>query len=496
VLGGRSYRIGRRALHSGAVVAIAGLAVLVGCGSSSSAAASPTTGQSVLLHGQISHQGRWLVDPSGRVLLLHGINIVEKAAPYYPSAAGFSNADAVWLANNGFRVVRVGILATGLMPTPGVIDERYIAHIAQTVRDLGHHGIYTLLDFHQDGYGPEVGDDGFPGWMTNTGSAVNNHVGFPLYYIEDPATQQAFQSFWDNADATDGTSLQNDYVSMFHAVAQRFANNPDVLGYDVFNEPWPGNTWQACATPPTGCKSLDLSELAPVYAKVVAGIRSAGDSHLVFGEPFVLFNYGLAPTNIPLPGGDPQTGMAFHMYTLGPAQEPDVIANAVKWSNKTGGALLNTEWGAVTDASAIERQADELDTGLVPWIFWSMGEVVNNLELPPTGSNLTTSTVDALVQPYPLAVAGTPKQLTYTPADETLSFRWSTSKPGGGSYATGTTTELVAPSTVYPTGYRVVISGGTVTSRPCASTITVANDPGKRAVSITVLPTGSCPGKA
>jgi endoglycosylceramidase len=436
------------------------------------------------------------VDPSGRVLLLHGINIVEKSAPYYPSAAGFSNADAVWLANNGFRVVRVGILATGLMPTPGVIDERYIAHIAQTVRDLGRHGIYTLLDFHQDGYGPEVGDDGFPAWMTNTGNAVNNHVGFPLYYIEDPATQQAFQSFWNNADATDGTSLQNDYVSMFHAVAQRFANNPDILGYDVFNEPWPGNTWQSCATPPTACKSLDLSELAPVYAKVVAGIRSAGDSHLVFGEPFSLFNYGLAPTNIPLPGDDPQTGMSFHMYTLAPAQEPDVIAKAVKWSHTTGGALLNTEWGAVRDATDIERQADELDAGLVPWIFWSMGEVVNNLELPPTGSNLTTSTVDALVQPYPLAVAGTPKRLTYTPADGTLSFRWSTSKPGGGSYAAGTTTELVAPSTVYPTGYRVVISGGTVTSRPCASTITVANDPGKRVVSITVLPAEGCPAKA
>jgi endoglycosylceramidase len=480
-----------------ALIAIAGIAALVGSSILPVAASAQTaSAQSIPVSGQISHQGRWLVDPSGRVLLLHGINIVEKAAPYYPSAEGFSNADAIWLADNGFRVVRVGILATGLMPTPGVIDERYINKVAATVKDLGRHGIYSLLDFHQDGFGPEVGDDGFPAWMTNTGTAVNNHIGFPLYYVEDPATQQAFQSFWDNADATDGTSLQTDYVSMFHAVAEQFATNPDVLGYDVFNEPWPGNTFQSCLTPPKGCRSLDLSELAPVYAKVVAGIRSAGDDHLVFGEPFSLFNYGEAPTNIPLPGDDPQSGMAFHMYTLGAAQEPAVIDNAVKWSNKTGGALMNTEWGAVTDSSAIERQADELDSGLVPWIFWSMGEVVKNPDLPPTTSNLTGSTVDALVQPYPLAVAGTPKQLTYTPADSTLAFRWSTSKPGGGSYEPGTTTELAAPSTVYPTGYRVDISGGTVTSRPCASTITVVNDPGKRAVSLTVLPAESCPPKS
>jgi endoglycosylceramidase len=475
-------------------MSIAGVMALVGSTASSVGAATQTaSAQPIPISGQVSHQGRWLVDPSGRVLLLHGINIVEKAAPYYPAAEGFSNADAIWLADNGLRVVRVGILATGLMPTPGVIDERYIAHVAETVKDLGRHGIYSLLDFHQDGFGPEVGDDGFPTWMTNTGTAVNNHVGFPLYYAEDPATQQAFQSFWDNADATDGTSLQADYVSMFHAVAEQFATNPDVLGYDVFNEPWPGNTWQACLTPPKGCPSLDLSELAPVYAKVVAGIRSVGDDHLVFGEPFSLFNFGEAPTNIPLPGDDPQSGMAFHMYTLGAAQEPAVIDNAVKWSHKTGGALLNSEWGAVTDSSAIERQADELDSGLVPWIFWSMGEVVKNPELPPTTSNLTASTVDALVQPYPLAVAGTPRQLTYTPTDSTLSFRWSTSKPGGGSYAPGTTTELVAPSTVYPTGYSVDISGGTVTSRPCASTITVVNVPGKRAVSLTVVPAESCP---
>jgi endoglycosylceramidase len=488
-------RIGLNALRLGGTVLLAvGLALLVEPGLSS-ASPSNDTGVAAAEHvdsglprGQIGHQGRWLVDKDDRVLLFHGINIVEKAAPYYPAAAGFSDADAAWLADNGLRVVRVGILATGLMPTPGVVDERYISHVAATVADLRRHGIYSLIDFHQDGYGPSVGDDGFPASMTVTGTAVNNHVGFPLYYIDNPAVQQAFQSFWDDAPGSDGKSLQSDYVSMFHAVAERFAHNPNVLGYDLFNEPWPGNVWQPCIAAQAGCPSLDNSELGPLYAKAVQGIRAAGDTHLIFGEPFVLFNFGLSTTSLPLPGTDPNSGMAFHMYTLDPTKEPDVLANAAAWSTSAGGALLNTEWGAVRTTTVIERQADELDAALVPWIFWSMGEVVNDLNLPPSGTNLTASTVSALVQPYPLAVAGTPENLTYSPTSSTLSFVWSTAKPDGGSYPLRTKTVFVAPSTVYPNGYLTTVAGGTVTSAPNAPEITVVNGRGSNSVTVQISP--------
>jgi endoglycosylceramidase len=477
-------------------LAIVGVAAIVALGSAVAPAGS--TGADGPMgradpQGVVAHQGRWLVDQKGRVLLLHGVNMVEKTAPYYPSSGGFSDADAAWLADNGLRVVRVGILATGLMPRPGQVDERYISHIVATVNDLKRHGIYALIDFHQDGYGPTVGSDGFPDWMTLTGSAVNNHVGFPLYYVDDPATQQAFQSFWDNAPGPDGRPLQSDYVAMFHAVAERFADNPAVLGYDLFNEPWPGTVWQPCLAA-TGCPALDHSELGPLYAEAVQGIRSAGDSHMIFGEPFTLFNFGVSPTSIPLPGNDPRAGMSFHMYTADPTKDPNVIANAIGWSATTGGALMNTEWGAVTDSSAIERQAGELDTALVPWIFWSMGEVVSNLNLPPSGANLIASTVAALVRPYPLAVAGTPRTLAYSPIDRTLSFGWSTAKPGGGSYEPGTHTDVVAPATVYPTGYHVSVRGGRVTSAPCASTISIANLPGDHPVRLRVFPAGTCPG--
>ncbi len=191
--GGERRVAARRPGHAARLLLVAAVsAPVVGCGppgaptaaiardaatSSDSASrgareAGPPPSGPALPVAPVGHQGRWLIDADGRVLLVHGVNMVEKSAPYYPAAAGFSDADAVWLAQNGFRVVRVGVLATGLMPTPGVVDTAYIQQIASTVDDLASHFIFSLIDFHQDGWGPVVGSDGFPAWMTLTGDAT------------------------------------------------------------------------------------------------------------------------------------------------------------------------------------------------------------------------------------------------------------------------------------------------------------------------------------
>ncbi len=442
----------------------------------------------------VGHQGRWLIDADGRVLLVHGVNMVEKSAPYYPAAAGFSDADAVWLAQNGFRVVRVGVLATGLMPTPGVVDTAYIQQIASTVDDLASHFIFSLIDFHQDGWGPVVGSDGFPAWMTLTGDATNNGATFPLYYEENPALQQAFQSFWDDATGPDGNGLQEDYATMFGAVAKQFAGEPYVLGYDLFNEPWPGTTWSSCANDSAGCPTLDTGELGPAYAKAVAAIRAAGDHHVIFGEPFNLFNFGNVATSIPVPGADPNAGMAFHVYPITTQFAPDVISHALAWSSSTGGALQNTEWGATEDSTVLTAESLALDSALVPWIFWSFCcELVATLDAGPGGQNLVAATAAALVQPYPLVVAGTPEQLTIDPAARTLSFTWSTSRAGGGRFGEGAVTTFEAPAATYPAGYRVAATDAWVTSAPCAPLVTVIARPDASMVSVKIEPGGTCP---
>lgn len=456
--------------------------------------AAPAVG-SALPDGVVGHRGRWLTDGEGRVLLLHGVNMVEKNAPYTPASGGFSDADAAWLADNGFRVVRVGILATGLMPTPGVVDTSYVAQIATTVSNLASHQVYSLLDFHQDGYGPVVGSDGFPAWMTLTGSAVNDlDAGFPLYYEQNPALQQAFQSFWDDVDGPDDAGLQDDYAKMFGAVAKQFAPEPYVLGYDLFNEPWPGTTWSDCLNDVGGCPGLDESELAPAYGRAVEAIRGAGDHHLIFGEPFVLFNFGESATNIPLPGADGNTGLSFHVYPLIPTLAPNVIANAVTWAAGTGGALLNTEWGATTDTGLLTDQSVALDEALVPWMFWSFCcELVPALDAAPGGSNLVGSTASILVQPYPLAVAGTPQTLTVDPNVPNMTFTWATARAGGGTFAAGTVTSFEVPVSAYPKGYTATVTNGVVLSAACAPVLVVDAKAGAASVTVDLEPGGKCP---
>jgi endoglycosylceramidase len=474
------------------------LAIAAGC--AGPAGTSPVDGSAgsagsagnALPAAPIGHRGRWLTDALGRVVLVHGVNMVDKAAPYDPASAGFSDADAAWLADNGLRVVRVGVLATGLMPTPGAVDAGYVARIAATVNDLASHQIFSLVDFHQDGYGPALGDDGFPAWMTTTASAGHSTVGFPGYYTADTAMQQAFDDFWHDAPGPDGLGLQADYATMFGALGAALGSQAYVLGYDLFNEPWPGTSWQPCEDP-AGCPAQDVASLGTAYGKAVATIRAAGDDHLVFGEPFNLFNFGGIATSIPLPGGDPNSGLSFHAYPAAATDATNVVAEATSWSDGTGGALLASEWGAVTDADTLTTLTATLDEAMLPWIFWSYCcELVTSLGGAPTPADLVPTSAAILLQPYPLVVAGTPTSYGGDPALQTLAFSWSTTRVGGGALPPGTPTTFEVPAMTYPLGYTATVTGGAVTSAPCATLLTVEAAPGASDVTVQIVPGAAC----
>ena len=147
------------------------------------------------------------------------------------------------------------------MPQPGQIDRQYLESIASTVRILGKHGIYVLLDFHQDGYGPVTNGNGMPAWATLTDGLPNPPDPFPTYYVTNPALQRAFDNFWANKPGPDGVPLQTHYATAMRTVASRFVASPNVIGYEAMNEPWPGTVWQACTT---GCPDLEAQLLEAV----------------------------------------------------------------------------------------------------------------------------------------------------------------------------------------------------------------------------------------
>jgi endoglycosylceramidase len=443
------------------------------------------------LPGPIGHHGRWLTDTDGRGVLFHGVNFVAKVDGETPAEMGFGADDAQWLADNGFDVVRLGLTAGSIMPSPGIIDTAYLESFRATVDILTDHGLLVLLDLHQDGWGPSLGDDGFPEWMTITHGAEDSNTDFPLYYITNPAIQAAFDSFWGNEPGPEGVNLQDRVAAMFGAWAESLGDNPGVLGYDLLNEPWPGTTWQPCATDRQGCPVQDQA-LDSYYARMTTAIRAQDPDRLIFGEPYVLFNFGTAPTNIGLPGDDPKSGMSYHMYTLDPGAESAVQNFAVQWADRTCGALLNTEFGATDDAAVIDRQVSELDSALVPWTFWAYNEnIAGDMSLPVGETPVNEAVVGALVRPHPRAVAGTPLFHEYDQATRSLQFVYTTTRAAGGSWPSGTLSEFQVASRTYPEGYEVEVLGGRVTSASDAEVLTVEADPGAGSVTVNVFPAGA-----
>lgn len=440
--------------------------------------------------GLLTSNGRWLLDSAGRVRLLTGINMVAKdRAPahvlYTPAQLGFGADDARFLAEQGFDVVRLGILPRAVMPQPGRIDRVYLQSFRSTIRQLAREGILVLVDLHQDQFNNSVCGGGFPDWMTLTHGKPNQCLGFPLDYALNPATAQSFQSLWDNEPVA-GKGLQEHLADIWSAVADVVAEEPNLLGYDLLNEPWSGNDWVSCFSA-AGCPALDRSGLDVLHARLVRAIRARDRVHLIFGEPYSTFNSG-PPTSIRRPGDDPRAGMAFHLYA-DPSRNDTVVANAVDWSARRGGPILAGEFGATDDGATISTLVGVLDRGLVPWLFWTYDEnLIVDPHQPPTAGNIRAGVLDGLVRPHAVAVAGTPTLQTLDPATRVFRTSWTTVAPGGRRVVASSPTEIAVPASDYPDGYRVEVVGGRLTSAPGAAVLTVANEPGASTVTVTVRP--------
>jgi endoglycosylceramidase len=178
----------------------------------------------------LSTTGTWLTNSAGQVVILHGVNEVYKLPPYLPSASGFGEDDAEFLAANGFNVVRLGVIWAAVEPEPGVIDTAYLASIKQTVQTLADNGIYTIVDMHQDNYSTTFGGEGAPTWATQTVGLPNPDLGFPGNYFLNPAENYAWDRFWSNSDAPNGLGLEDNYALAWQNVASSLVGTSGVIG--------------------------------------------------------------------------------------------------------------------------------------------------------------------------------------------------------------------------------------------------------------------------
>lgn len=457
--------------------------------------------------GPLTNTGRWFTDAKGRVVVLHGINMVAKRPPYLPSALGFGADDAKFLARNGFNNVRLGLIYAGVEPQPGVYDDAYIANTRRTSNRLARQGVFTMVDFHQDLYNERFGGEGWPEWATlDDGLPADPRPGFPVTYLTSPGMNRAFDNFWGNAPGPGGAGLQDRYAGAWARVAEEFKRDDLVLGYDLMNEPWPGSVAATCLNT-VGCADFDRNKLGPMYSRMIESIRDVEQRHMIFSEPNVLFNFG---ANTSLPDLGENLGLSFHDYCLtglvqGGPQSCDladelVFDNAEAHSDRTGDSLILSEFGATQDVATLERVAKLADEHMVSWQEWHYcgcddpttsgpGDeqaLVKDPSKPPVGDNVFRTKLEALARPYPQVVAGTPTAWSFDPDTKRFDLDYTPKRAAGsGSFRRGLSL-IFLPKIQYPRGYKLTVEGARRESPRNSKRLLLRTDRGAQRISVSV----------
>ena len=220
---------------------------------------------------QLDKDGNYEEIKTGNKVILRGINLVNKTAPYtYTDILKPIDKHLSYIKSMGFNVVRLGICWDGVEPTMNNYDDNYINNIFNFISLLQSYEIYTLLDFHQDQYASEAGGWGHPNWSIWNRQELNkeenlkviDHLAFPLVAFNKTILYQdtekninitvpkivsnVFEGFWENKKIN-GIGVQDRYINMLMYILQKLKLRTDiknaVIGIDIMNEPFPGNKW-------------------------------------------------------------------------------------------------------------------------------------------------------------------------------------------------------------------------------------------------------------
>lgn len=470
--------------------------------------------------GPYGKAGRWITDRSGRTVVLNGWNIVNKIAPYTPEAIGFDDDDVAFLRRHGFDTIRLGIIWKGLEPRPGRYDERYLASIERTYDLLARNGFAVLLDFHQDMYNERFQGEGMPDWAVLADAALLPAVpraGFPANYVVMPALQRAYDAFWTNRPGPDGRPIWDAYADAWVHVAERFRDKPRLLGYNLFNEPFPGTRAVSCVITPKGCPDFDLKALDAFNAAVTHRIRAVDRRAIVWYAPWLTFDYGVASAHRKL---DDRAGFAFNAYcqnsggatggavallfpyyaTKTCEQLADIqYANGDGVAARNDEAVLNTEFGATDDLPLLRTYLEALERRMIGWQQWSYWNtdpccerpiegIIRDPRRPPADDNVKPHKLELSARPHPAAISGTPTGWRFDLAGKRFELSYTTLRPGSATrrFVSDSLSIITVPRLHYPAGYRVAVTGARVVSKPGGVRLKLRSCRGARRVTVTV----------
>lgn len=269
----------------------------------------------------------------GRYAIFHGVNVVVKLPPFIPDTEtfdpyfSFTDEDISILNRLGINLVRLGIIWESVEYEKGQYNLTHLEKMSEIVSKLEKNNITVIIDAHQDMFSRLFCGEGAPKFYvenmtyakdckTNILSrffglvtaciplSVNkwryNEEGLPeiedciagsfIDYHKSPELMSIYDSFFKNENG-----VLDAFVNFWKVVAQKFKGRKNVLGYDLWNEPWASNLW------------IDLKSLLPgyvdnhilldFYSKIDEGISEIDPDYTMLFEPIPF------PDTLPLFGG-------------------------------------------------------------------------------------------------------------------------------------------------------------------------------------------------
>jgi len=457
----------------------------------------------------------FFVDDKRRVRLFHGFNDVgeetKRVGPFdgynYLPQNLISNASRLEILANeyGFNCFRIGAIWAALQPEPNVTDQRYLTALQNATRMLASHGVYSLLDMHQDAlstYDGWAGHDGAPTWVVNR-TKPRHPFPWPYHDPKGDATEAVAQAFQEIYKDTHGG--RQAWAAAWQTFASTFRGEPGVVGYELMNEPFAGDVYaDPLLWDPAHAGAQNLQ---PAYDIVAKAIREVDEDTVIFYEPVtwgMIFDTrkfaSLGSGFSHVPGGQQyanRSAYSYHYYCwLGRTHEngspapnmpypalkkeecqgklglgPKTFASVQETIKTLGGGSFLTEWGGIyftppfnspQNSTAMEETMwvlEEADAQLQSWTHWDIdyflapgpdaGGFVGCEESYPRGC------IKDFIRPYAQAVAGVPVAMKYDRESHVFTLSM---QPDGTIQAP---TEIFIPAYCYSTGYSVILEPAT-----------------------------------
>ncbi|CAI2183335.1 1425_t:CDS:2, partial [Funneliformis geosporum] len=344
------------------------------------------------------------IDEFGRQRFFRGLNVVSignhlvyKGFPYHPNidafdpVTSFTEKDMEILASVNMNIIRLGVLWVGVEPERGKYNETYLNIIKSIVDKCSAYGIYVLLDSHQDVMSDLFCGEGFPRWAVRTDGAwpfplpigspavydpvtglpdkhTCERVNWALLYFSN-AVNEAWQRLYDNFDG-----LRDAFAAQWVKIASLFKDSKNLIGYDLLNEPWPGDTYEDIGLwiP----KKNVRKNLEPFWDAISSDVRKVDNNSIVFFTGVTWDIFGNEYDHVPGgPAYKNRSAFGYHYYKEVRIKPPHIDLQVhIEDLNRTGGATMLTEFEAAYDGGknlpGLLKIIQAADQYLQSWIGW------------------------------------------------------------------------------------------------------------------------------